>query len=200
MKREFNRRLIVVLAVLACAAPRMAPAQDVANGVFLVAQPSLDDPAFRRTVILITQLPAAGPIGVIINRPVTVTLREALPQHEALAALPQSLHFGGPVAQQHLIFLVRTDTPPPRSIAVMRDVYLMGDADWIDGALKAGNTLSAVRVYAGHSAWAPGQLQNELKREGWYMVPADSDTIFDSDSASAWQELVNRAVLRPISF
>jgi putative transcriptional regulator len=190
MKRLFA---LVALALLTMA----APAQElVANGVFLVARPSLDDPTFRRTVILITQLPQAGPIGVIINRPVKVPLRDALPKHDNLAALPQPLHFGGPVAQQHLMFLVRADKPPPRSIAILHDVYLLGDADWLDGALGDGS-VSSVRVFAGHSGWAPGQLQNELKREGWYLLPADADTVFAADTATIWPELVKRAVLRP---
>ncbi|MEQ1773081.1 MAG: YqgE/AlgH family protein [Burkholderiales bacterium] len=179
-----------------------AHAQNIANGVFLVAQPSLTEPTFRRTVILITQLPQAGPIGVIINRPMEVPLSDIFPKHENLAAQPQKLHFGGPVARQELMFLVRADKPPPRSIAVLQDVYLMGDADWVEGALAASdsNVLSAVRVFAGHSGWAPGQLQNELKREGWYMLPADSETIFEKDIATIWPELVKRAALRATLF
>jgi putative transcriptional regulator len=52
-------------------------------------------------------------------------------------------------------------------------------------------------VFAGYAAWAPGQLQNELKREGWTILPADSATIFDKDAAAIWPELSKRAVLRP---
>lgn len=207
MKRRVSAFVAIavvrVAASFAACVSFAASAQDIANGVFLVAQPSLTDPTFRRTVILITQLPQLGPIGVIINRPAGVPLREALPKHENIAALPQPLYFGGPVAQQSLMFLVRTETPPPRAIPVLRDVYLMGDADWVEGALaKAqadGSVLPAVRVFAGHSGWAPGQLQNELKREGWYVLPADSATLFEQETASIWPELVKRAVLRAIN-
>lgn len=171
-------------------------AQEIANGVFLVAQPSLTDPTFRRTVILITQPPLAGPIGVIINRPTMVQLREVLPAHERLAAQPHTLHFGGPVEPKGLIFLVHTASPPPRAMAVLHDVYLMGDADWIDGALGDAQALRAVRVYAGYSGWAPGQLRNELTREGWYILPADSATIFDYKPEEIWPALVKRALLR----
>jgi len=179
------------------AATFVARAQDAANGVFLVAQPSLNDSMFRRTVILITQPPLVGPIGVIINRPTEISLGEVFPRHENIAALPQKLHFGGPVARQNVIFLVRGDTPPPRSISVLQNVYLVGDADWVEAALADASKLLAVRVFAGHSGWAPGQLQNELKRGGWYVLPADSATIFDKDIAAIWPELVKRAVLRP---
>ena len=191
------RVFTIVVLFAASFAPSFLFAQDLANGVFLVAQPALTDPTFSRTVVLITQPPLVGPIGVIINRPTAVPLRDVLPKHENIAALPHTLHIGGPVLQQGLLFLVRAESPPPGSIPVLRDVYLMGDADWVDNALQAGNALSAVRVFAGHAGWAPGQLQNELKREGWYVLPADSETVFEKEAAAIWPELVRRAVLRP---
>lgn len=193
-----KRRLAIAALVFGWVSPAIW-AQPAANGVFLVAQPTLNEATFRRTVILITQLPAAGPMGVIINRPLKVSLREALPKHDSIAALPQPLFFGGPVAQRNLMFLVRTDAPPPHAIAILNDVYLLGDADWVDGALRDGR-LSDVRVYAGHSGWAPGQLQAELQRQGWYVLPADSSIVFDADSKTVWPELIKRAVLRPTEF
>ena len=53
-----------------------------------------------------------------------------------------------------------------------------------------------MRVYAGYSGWAKGQLDNELEREGWYLVPADSDFIFDKAPSEIWGELLKRAMLR----
>jgi putative transcriptional regulator len=193
-----QRFLIIATALVAFVVLRAAHAQDSANGIFLVAQPSLTEPTFHRTVILITHLPRMGPIGVIINRPTEIALSEAFPKHENIAALSHSLYFGGPVAPQNVMFLVRADSSPPRSIAVLQDVYLTADADWVNAALGESK-LPAVRVLAGYSGWAPGQLQNELKREGWYMLPADAETIFDKDLSTVWAELVKRAVLRPTS-
>ena len=165
---------------------RDAPGAVIANGVFLVAQPSLTEPTFRRTVILLTQPPGSGPMGIIINRPTDQTLADVLPKHPALAAQTQPLYFGGPVARQGLVFLVRTQVAPPRSLRVLDDVYLMGDADWIEQTLAAGLPKIEVRVYAGYSGWAPGQLQNELKRDGWYIVPAGSAAIFEGDLNKLW--------------
>ena len=138
----------IFIAVLLFATTFGARSQDTANGVFLVAQPSLDEPTFRRTVILITQLTlvGAGPIGVIVNRATDVSLSAVFSKHKHIAAQPQKLYFGGPIMQQEVMFLVRAATPPPRSIAVLHDVYLMADVDWVDGALSNPNALSAVRA------------------------------------------------------
>jgi len=172
-----RRLLCTALALFATCS---ACAQEVANGVFLVAQPTLTEPTFR----------------VIINRPTELTLREAFPKHEHIAAQPHTLHFGGPVQPQSLLFLVRSATPPSQGIPVLRDVYLTGDADWVDNALATEQVLSATRVFAGYAGWAPGQLRSEMERQGWYILPADSETIFDKPLDEVWGELVRRAVLR----
>ena len=188
-----KRLLCIALALLAACG---ACAQDLANGVFLVAQPTLTAPAFRRTVILITQRPDGGSMGVIINRPTDVSLSAAFPKHEHIAAQPHTLHFGGPVQPQSLLFLVRSATPPPRGIPMLRDVYLTADADWVDSAQATAKVLTAMRAFAGFSGWAPGQLRSEIERQGWYILPADSETIFDKNPDEIWFELAKRAVLR----
>ncbi len=185
------------LVLAACAARAQEPAHEPANSVFLVAQPTLTEPTFRRTVILITQRPDGGSLGVIINRPTQITLAEAFPKHEHIAALAQPLQFGGPVQPQALLFLVRSATPPPGAIAVLHDVYLTTDADWVDGALATQKIVADMRAFAGYAGWAPRQLRSEMERQGWYILPADAATVFGNKSDELWSELARRAVLRP---
>lgn len=189
-----KRRWCLALGLLFVCGACHAWAQEAANGVFLVAQPTLTDATFRRTVILITQRPDGGSIGVILNRPAEESLRELLPQHEHIVQHTQTAYFGGPVHAQGPIFLVRAAAPPPGSLPILRDVYLTTDADWVNQAL--GEKRITARVYLGYAAWAPKQLRGEMAREGWYMLPADSATIFESDVRELWFELVKRAVLR----
>jgi hypothetical protein len=53
-----------------------------------------------------------------------------------------------------------------------------------------------LRVFSGYSGWAPGQLQNELARGGWHVVPADAESVFDKDPAALWPELIERATTK----
>ena len=55
------------------------------------------------------------------------------------------------------------------------------------------------RLYAGFAGWAPRQLEGEFEREGWYVVPADAQTVFRGDLQDLWQELVRRAETRPVN-
>jgi putative transcriptional regulator len=188
-------RVLVAIAALfgTTAAADVSAAEVSANSIFLVATREMADPRFRQTVVLVTQPERGGPWGVIVNRPLDQPLSEVFPDHPALKGEKDVLHFGGPVESGGLVFLVRTPKPPPRSVPVLKNVYFTGDADWIDGFLKRTNPTQGLRVYAGYSGWATGQLQGEIARGGWHVLPADAATVFDKDSARIWPELIERA-------
>jgi putative transcriptional regulator len=189
-------RIAIMLALAALVAPAGA-AEGVANAIFLVASSELKERNFRETVVLVTQPPRGGPWGVIINRPLVQRLSEVFTEYETLKDRKDVVHFGGPVQRDGLVFLVRTSKPPPRAVPVLKDVYFVSDLDWIDELFRRPEPTRGVRVYYGHSGWAPGQLQNELKRGGWHVVPADAETVFDKDPVRIWPELIERATTRP---
>ncbi len=170
--------------------------QQIANGIFLIARPGLRDPNFREAVVLITQPEQGGPFGVIINRPMAHRLAEIFPNHESLRKRPDTLFFGGPVAPNGLVFLLRGAKPPPRAARVLKDVYLTTHPDTIDDLLNRTNPTQGLRVYGGYAGWAPGQLQAEIDRGSWHVLPADAETIFEADPKTIWTELTRRATLR----
>ena len=185
-------RITMLLALAALVAPADA-AEGVANAIFLVASSELKERTFSETVVLVTQPPRGGPWGVIINRPLVQRLSEVFTEYETLKDRKDVLHFGGPVQRDGLVFLVRTTEPPPRAVPVLKDVYFVSDLDWIDGLFRRPEPTRGVRVYYGHSGWAAGQLQMELERGGWHVVPADAETVFDKDPARIWPDLIERA-------
>jgi putative transcriptional regulator len=171
-------------------------AETVANAVFLVAGRGLADPNFRETVVLVTHPRRGGPWGVIVNRPLEQPLSEVFPDHAALKGATNVLHFGGPVARQSLVVLARAGDPPPGATMFLRDVFTTGDTDWIDGYLRRPEATKGLRVFAGHAGWARGQLQGEIARGGWHVIPADAETLFDKDPAGIWPELIERATTK----
>src|SRR5262245_24455230 len=189
---------------LACAAtmalataPAEAMAADVANGIFLIARHDMKDPRFKETVLLVTQPPEGGPFGVIVNRPLPRLLSEVFPNQPALKGRKDVLFVGGPVSPDRVLFLVRTAKPPERAVHVLKNVYFTMDGAWVDELLQRTSPARVLRVFAGYSGWAPGQLQNELQRGDWYVLPADADTIFEKEVSRIWSELVQRAMARP---
>lgn len=188
---------LALLFLLACL-PSLpaAAAESEANAIFLVAKREMRDPRFRESVVLVTQPREGGPFGVIVNKPLEHRLAEVFPDHETLKGRKDVIYFGGPVAPQGLVVLLRAETPLPNALRVLRDVYFTGDPDVIDGLLQRANPTQGLRVYAGYSGWGPGQLQNELARGDWHVTPADAETVFDKDPARIWPELEKRATTK----
>jgi putative transcriptional regulator len=159
-----------------------AIAQEPANGLLLVAKPGLTDANFRETVVLVTQAADASTIGVIINRP---TPRK----HEKTG---ETLYFGGPVMGEVLVALFRSErTPQASAFHVLKGLYITMHPRNIEQLLAQRG--SRYRLYAGFSGWAPGQLESELARDGWYVLPASAELVFRKDTSGMWEELVRKA-------
>ncbi len=188
---------MLVGATLSPANVSHAQEDPLANGVLLVAKPELVDPNFRETVLLITQpVMGGGPLGVILNRPTELRLSEAWPDAGAVPEQFDHIYAGGPVARNQIIFLVRSDERIENGLRVLDNVYLSGDPELLKNIVAAEVKVKSLRAYAGYAGWAPRQLQMEIAAGGWYLVPADADTIFAADAAAMWPNLIRRITLR----
>jgi len=192
------RRLCWVLwcaiASTALGADDAAPQREAPNGAVLVARPGLLDPNFRQTVVLVTQRPDGSTVGVILNRPTQLELAPLVPGMPA-ANYKDALYFGGPVMRRSVVAVFESATPPASSaFHVLRGIYLSMHEANIAQLLESG--APHYRVYVGFAGWAPGQLESELEREGWYVLPADPQVVFRRDTRGLWEELVARALGR----
>jgi putative transcriptional regulator len=157
------------------------------RGHLLVARPELFDPNFRRSVVLIGEHNEEGALGVVINRPTPVTVADAIPPLAPLTEPGGLLFIGGPVEPEGAVVLAEFEEPGLAGLLVFERVgFLIGDLD----AEVALSTVRA-RVFAGHSGWGPGQLEDELEAGGWIVEPALAEDVF-----SARPELLWGAVLR----
>jgi putative transcriptional regulator len=194
-----RRRLLAAALIAPFAGAFSVCAQEaaIASGVFLVARPELQDPNFRETVVLITQPEAgAGPLGVIVNRPLAVRLAEAVPGVGVIPATSEQIYGGGPVARNRMLFLVRSRESAPRSLRVLDDLYLTGDPELPAKVARGELKAAAYRAYIGYAGWAPRQLQAEIAAGGWHMTPADADTIFAADASTIWPAMIKRLTTR----
>jgi len=185
------------LLLLALGAGGAAHAQQnlPANGLFLVAKPSMSDPNFTRTVVLVTQAEDASTVGVIINRPISREPSQLVPPEFSTQNYRDRIYFGGPVMVQAIFALFRSETPPAAAaFHVLKHIYLTAHADNIKRLLAA--PAAQYRLYAGFSGWAPRQLESEFMREDWYVLPADEAMVFRKSVTGLWEELVERAASR----
>lgn len=178
------------LALLFCASAYAGPSADLlATGTLLVATGNLRGSSFEKTVILITQHDRQGTLGIAINRPAHQHLREFFPKFNAKAGnLP--LFLGGPVHPLALFVLTRTKAREGW-IPVLTDVYFTGGAAAHRFLQQSQIDLreSQLRVFAGYTGWAAGQLESEIQRGDWLTASVDPGTIFSTKPEQTWERL-----------
>lgn len=159
------------------------------RGQLLVAAPSLLDPNFHRTVVLVGEHGDEGAMGVVLNRPSEITVGEAAPPLTDLADPGALIHVGGPVQQQAIVVLGEFDEPERAGVLVFGTVgFLPGE---IEDAAELGE-LTRVRVFAGYAGWGPGQLEDELEELSWIVEPALPDDVFTTEPEDLWSAVLRR--------
>jgi len=185
------RRLLFLAALIGTGPAAWAQAGESANGVFLVASPSLADPNFRHSVVLVTRTRDGGSLGFIVNRPGKRSLAQILPDSEVLKRYTEPLYLGGPVEAAGLFAIFRAKDNPPGALRVLADLSFAMDPALVEQLLH--HPPGRVRFFSGYAGWAPGQLAFELERGGWYVVRADADAVFREKMDTLWEELLARA-------
>jgi len=148
---------------------------------FLIAMPGMADPNFSRSLTFVCEHNERGALGLVVNRPTDVTLGTLLAQveidlgeDEALARQP--VFFGGPVQLEHG-FVLHRPVGQWRSTLPVGEIGLTTSRDILE-AMARGDGPRERLVALGYAGWAAGQLEDEIRRNGWLTVAADVDVIF----------------------
>jgi putative transcriptional regulator len=174
--------------------PRLVDQGDtLSGGKLLVAARGMQDPNFAETVVLLVDYGAEGSWGLVINRPTTVKLSELFAKDSFLRRRRDTLHYGGPVEPARILILLRSSAALPDSRSLFEDVRLA----WSPEALKGlGDPEKAeLRVFAGYAGWATGQLETEIARGDWLVLPAEPALVFSETPKALWQTLQARRPL-----
>jgi len=182
--------LLVIPSLLLGAVAEAQEETRPSKGRFLVAARDLRDPNFAQTVVLLVHYDAQGAMGLIVNRPTGRLAGELLPELQELASEDQAIFLGGPVGRYGLLALLEAREPPVGAEHIFGDIYLSGGRDLMQRTSTAAGKRSRLRVYVGHAGWAPGQLDFEIARGGWHVVPARRDLVFAEDPAEMWEQLI----------
>jgi len=166
-------------------------ADDLAPGTLLVAAPMMEDPNFRRSVVLICEhKPDRGSFGLVLNQPTDVQLSDVL--EDAYFAYDPQLHIGGPVQRDTLHFVHRCPSVP-EGIDLPGDVTWGGDFDAVRTLVRDGEVTSDdIRFFVGYAGWSPGQLVMELDEKAWIVAPEASGLLFSAEADELWRSVLRR--------
>ena len=153
------------------------------RGRLLVAAPSLRDPRFVRSVILIAEHGDDGAMGLVLNRPSETSVGEAVPELASLSSDDDPVYVGGPVAAGSVLALAEVEDPADASELVLGDVGFVQDPDV---AARRG------RIFVGYAGWSAGQIEAELDEETWIVVPAEADDVFSDEPDALWSAVLRR--------
>ncbi|HKP17650.1 MAG TPA: YqgE/AlgH family protein [Gaiellaceae bacterium] len=160
---------------------------DSLKGRLLLASPSLFDPNFRRTVVLVTEHNDEGAAGLVLNRRSETPVVQAVPDLAPLVPDEELVWVGGPVQQEAVLVLAEFEDPEEAAMLVLEDVgFVPSDGDF---DLIAGETRRA-RVYAGYAGWGPGQLEAELEQSSWIVEEADGFDLFPAPETDLWGAVI----------
>jgi len=101
---------------------------DSVRGQLLIAGPTLEDPNFWRTVVLVVEHSEAGALGLVLNRPSESTVAEAVPQLLELAEADDDILVGGPVGQSAVIVLADFEEPDEAALLAFDSVGVLAGA------------------------------------------------------------------------
>ena len=189
-------RLYLALLMTLCGCMQSPPlfAAEAAEGrsVLLIAAEDMADPRFRKSVVLVTRHGRShSTVGVIVNRVLNVGLDRVFP--EPKQAAQHRLHYGGPVASGEIVFMVRSETAPAASITLAERLFLSSNLGNLRQLLEAPTPATRLRVFTGFASWAPYQLESEIDRGDWYLLPVDVDALFNDPLDEMWPRLWRRA-------
>jgi putative transcriptional regulator len=162
---------------------------DSARGKLLIAGPSLLDPNFWRTVVLMIEHTEEGALGLVVNRPSETTVGEAVPQLEVLVDSDQQLFIGGPVRASAVIVLGEFEDPTDAALLAFDDVGVLGVGSSPD---ESAVGLRNGRAFVGHAGWGPGQLDAEIERGDWILEQATLDDAFTAEAPALWSTVLTR--------
>jgi len=162
--------------------------------LYLVARPSILDPIFARSVVLM--LPLQGEpliVGLIVNKPTQFLLLKLFPESPSLKNSTEDAYLGGPVDVAAPALAFHASKPPKQAMPLYDDVYLSFDSKFISKQMQDPKRTGEVRLFLGRAQWAPEQLHGEALRGSWYSLRAEGEVIFDHDSEHLWKRLHERA-------
>ena len=161
------------------------------SGRLLVATPTLLDPHFARTVVLLLQHDEQdGALGVVLSRPSETGVEAVLPAWSEAAAAPAVVFGGGPVQPTAAVCLGRLAAPsgPQAGWAPLADPLL----GTVDLDREPADELEQVRVFAGYAGWESGQLEGEVDEGAWWVLDALPGDPFTPAPELLWRQVLQR--------
>ena len=170
------------------------------TGQLLIAMPGMRDERFAKSVIYMCAHTEEGAMGLVLNQRLdSLTFAELISQlelDEKHLSKDVPVHFGGPVESGRGFVLHTSDYQQDATLEVVNGVALTATVDILK-AIAQGKGPQKSLLALGYAGWGPGQLDMEIRANGWLQVPSDSEIIFDIEPDTKWERAIQRLGIDP---
>jgi putative transcriptional regulator len=170
------------------------------TGQLLIAMPGMRDERFARSVIYMCAHTDEGAMGLVLNQVIdSLSFRQLLGQlgiEDDRAKGDHPVHFGGPVEAGRGFVLHTADYKQDATLEVDETIALTATIDILK-AIARGHGPRKSLLALGYAGWGPGQLDSEIRQNGWLQVPADAEIIFDIENDSKWERAIQKLGIDP---
>lgn len=161
------------------------------RGKVLISEPFLYDEMFGRSVILLVDHSTDGTMGLVLNKPLPLSLNDVLKEFKDISNIP--IYKGGPLSTDTLFYL-HTLKDVEDSLRIGKGVYLNGDFDAIRRYILQGNDIDGkIRFFLGYSGWEHDQLCQEIEENTWLIGSTSIASLMnEKGSAELWKNVLGQ--------
>ncbi len=199
LSRTVAAGLLLSCVVCARLASSAEQSSDPYQGKLLVAQPQVRDPRFAKAVVFVVAHDSTGTMGLVINKVMGEVDSQKILDSLGLEPTEQQteleLRFGGPVELNRGFVLHSQDFLPKTSRPVGSGVAFTADAETVRAIIEhRGPQLYLIAF--GYAGWGQGQLEAEIARGDWVVIPSKKSAVFTTKPAELWDELTKNRIMR----
>jgi putative transcriptional regulator len=177
------------------------------TGKLLIAMPSMEDPRFAGSVVLMCAHGAEGAMGLIVNKEIDdLSMAELFEQMKIAGSgsMPKTpVCYGGPVEMRRGFVLHEasyqgaTDAGDEGGLQVDSRFGVTTTRDILE-EIASGRGPSQTLMVLGYAGWGPGQLEGEIAQNGWLTTDAAPELVFSQDMASKWEAALATLGVHPL--
>ena len=167
----------------------MSNEQAITAGKILIADPFMQDPNFKQSVVLLCENNSNGAFGLVMNKPTGILMTEAIEDFPAIECM---LFDGGPVEKETVHFLTTRGDIIEDSLYIGEGIYWGGNFDRLKFLLDTKQIATdEVKFFLGYSGWEPGQIEFEMEDNSWIVANAMADILFKHEAPFIWRDVLS---------
>lgn len=170
--------------------PTVDQMSECLRGRFLVAAKGMADCNFFKTVILIVEHNEEGAMGLVVNRPSSVSVHNVLSQYFEIPETEDFVFVGGPV-EPSALFILHDAEELETECPVVPGLYCGSNENVFEEVVEAyanEDDCTSFRIFSGCAGWSPQQLEGEISRGDWHIMPASADMVLHDNCYEIWDQ------------